>query len=110
MKIQKIHIKNFRHIKNEDVVFGDRLTAISGQNSTGKSTVLGLVGQIFDYKGKEKTKNNLPFKTKYSEIFRFCPKFDKKQIYKYDAYIDFDNKKIKKEAKSRYIKGAGPFQ
>ena len=71
MKIEHIQIKKFRHMGDLGVKFGEKLTAISGQNGTGKSTILGLVGQLFDYKGEEKTKNNSLFATKYSEIFRF---------------------------------------
>ena len=78
MKIKKLTIKNFRHMRKDvEIEFGNKLTVISGQNGTGKSTILGMVGQVFDYKGAEKTKNNLEFATKYSEIFTFCKTYDK---------------------------------
>jgi len=40
MKFTKLEVKNFRHIKNQQIEFGDKLTAISGQNSTGKTSLL----------------------------------------------------------------------
>ena len=95
-------------MENLEVKFGKHLTVISGQNSTGKSTILGLVGQIFEYKGKEKTKNNSKFAAKYSEIFRFCPTHDKNNIHEYEATLkDNDGQKVIKEAKSRFVSGEG---
>ena len=108
MKLEKIRIKKFRHMESLEVKFGKKLTVISGQNGTGKSTILGLVGQIFDYKGKEKTKNNSKFATKYSEIFRFCPIYDKSGTHEYEATLEDDNgEEVIKEAKSRFVKGEG---
>ena len=90
MKIKKLTIEKFRHMEDVEIEFGDRLTVISGQNGTGKSTILGMVGQVFDYKGKERTKNNREFATKYSEIFRFSDKDDKPGQHSYEAEIEKD--------------------
>jgi len=109
MKIKNLEIKKFRHMNNLTVEFGDRLTVISGQNGTGKSTILGMVGQIFDYKGKEQTKNNLSFATKYSEIFRFCKDNDKSGEHEYIAKIDVDNILINKQVRSRFIEKEGKY-
>ena len=57
MKIKKLQIDNFRHIKNTEIVFGDKLTIISGQNGTGKSSILGWVAQLCDFKKKNKRGN-----------------------------------------------------
>ena len=88
MKIKKLTIEKFRHMRDVEIEFGNRLTVISGQNGTGKSTILGMVGQVFDYKGKERTKNNREFATKYSEIFRFSAKDDASEEYIYEAEIE----------------------
>lgn len=110
MKLEEIEIKKFRHMYNLKVKFGENFTVISGQNGTGKSTILGLVGQIFDYKGEEKTKNNLPFAAKYSEIFRFCPVFDKSSSHEYKAILkDEKGNEVIREAESRFIKGEGKY-
>lgn len=54
MKIRQIIANNFRHMKDVNIEFGEHITVISGLNGTGKSSVLGLVGQLFNYKGTEK--------------------------------------------------------
>ena len=72
MKITKLDVENFRHIDDQVIEFGECLTVITGQNSTGKSSLLGWIAQAFDYKSKTKTLTGNFFKSKYSEIFRFC--------------------------------------
>lgn len=39
MYIQKIHIENFRLLKNVDIVLDKSLTLIVGKNNTGKTSV-----------------------------------------------------------------------
>lgn len=93
MKVTKITIKKFRHLKNLELIFGERLTAIAGQNGTGKSSVLGLVGHGFNFPSKYKTLNEKQFATQYSEIFRFSyPDYDKPK--EHDYKIELDNKTI----------------
>jgi len=43
MKILKLHLETFRHFNDVNIEFGERITVISGQNGTGKSSVLGWV-------------------------------------------------------------------
>ena len=103
MKIIKLHVKNFRHIKNQTIEFGDKLTAITGQNSTGKSSLLGWVAQACDFKPNIKTITGKNFYSKYSEIFRFCKDNDYSKEYSISLeYIEEGNKKIK-EMKTRYV-------
>lgn len=101
MLVKNLHIKKFRHMNNINVEFSNYLTAISGPNSTGKSTILGLVGQIFVFNKKYKTINKSSFETKYSEIFKFCPIHDYKSKYDYSVTINDGITDIKKEAKTR---------
>lgn len=89
-------------MKNIDILFSNNLTAISGQNSTGKSTILGLIGQIFVFYKKYKTINNSSFETKYSEIFKFCPIYEYSAEHNYDVIINEENNEIIKKAKSRF--------
>ena len=81
MKIIKLKINNFRHIKNQDIEFGKKMTVITGQNSTGKSSLLGWIAQSCDFKSNIKTINGGKFKSKYSEIFRFCNENDYSKEY-----------------------------
>jgi len=40
MKIKKLKIIKFRHLSNIEMTFGKLVTAIAGQNGTGKSSLL----------------------------------------------------------------------
>ena len=46
MYIQKIHIENFRLLKNVDIVLDKSLTLIVGKNNTGKTSVAHLLQSI----------------------------------------------------------------
>ncbi|WP_279625175.1 AAA family ATPase [Listeria rocourtiae] len=81
--------KKFRGLEDVKIEFGDRITLICGKNGTSKSTILGIVAQIFsfttDYSGSEPKKNELnkyktllgkSYSSKFSEHFRFSERFD----------------------------------
>ncbi|MHB1697772.1 MAG: AAA family ATPase [bacterium] len=51
--IKKITINDFRLFKNKSLDFGKYLTVIAGMNSTGKSTILALLGASCELKIKE---------------------------------------------------------
>ncbi len=42
MNITNLQITKFRHLNDINFELGNRLTAIAGQNGTGKSTILCL--------------------------------------------------------------------
>lgn len=104
MKLTKLEVKNFRHIKNQRIEFGDKITAISGQNSTGKTSLLGWIAQACKYKGSIKTVVGKNFQEKYSEIFRFCPDKDFSNIYEVSLFYEEGNKEFSKGMKTRYVK------
>ncbi len=86
-KIRKIQVNKFRGLKNVNIEFGNRLTVICGKNGTSKSTILGIVAQIFSF-SRDLTKNpiinlnayktltNKPFKSAFKEHFRLSEQFD----------------------------------
>lgn len=85
MNISNIQITKFRHLNDVNVDLGKHLTAIAGQNGTGKSTILGLLGHVCKEKTKFKTFDNKMFETDYSEIFKFSfPEFDKPKDHLYE--------------------------
>lgn len=88
MKFTKLEIHNFRHISEQTIEIGTVMTAIAGQNGTGKSTLLGWISQASDFKLKNKTLLDTPFKSKYSEIFRFCPEKDFKNSYNVSLHYE----------------------
>jgi predicted ATPase len=110
MKIIKLDAKYFRHMRNIHFEFGDELTVISGLNGTGKSSILGLIGQVYDYKVKLKTINNNDFSTKYSDIFKFCETYDQNNIYQYEVDVFDGENHLNRKVKSRYVKKEKRFR
>lgn len=52
--------------------FGDRITVISGQNGTGKSSLLGWVAQLCKFDSDIKQVTGVKFEEDWGKIFRFC--------------------------------------
>ncbi|MGL4729954.1 MAG: AAA family ATPase [Clostridium sp.] len=73
--IHSIEINEFRNLKNVEIKVGRYITAISGRNGLGKSTILALIGNSCELK-KEKTYFNTNFRTEFSEIFKGSKEFD----------------------------------
>ena len=47
--IKKLNVLKFRALNNLDINLGQRVTVICGKNGTAKSTILGLLAQIFGF-------------------------------------------------------------
>lgn len=108
--LRSMYIKNFRNLIDVKVEFGERITVISGKNGTAKSTILGLVAQIFNFEKnytkyesdkKDYTKldyetlNGGKFKSVFQEHFRLSKKYDQPGAMDvrydiYDAYFAQD--------------------
>jgi AAA15 family ATPase/GTPase len=84
--VHKIKINKFRGLDGIEIGLGKRLTVICGKNGTSKSTILGVIAQIFSFRTDYSTvpAQTLPFKTltgdnfksKFQDHFRFSEKFD----------------------------------
>lgn len=92
--IKELYIDNFRAFKDISITIGDKLTAIAGQNATGKSTILGMLGQPFSFVGEE-TIFGKSYQTKFREIFKFSLDTEQAGTHKY--YIKFKNRSICEE-------------
>lgn len=68
--ISNIEIKKFRGLINQKIELGNRLTLISGQNATHKTTILGLLAQPFKY-DRIKTVSGKIFQAKCYTLFVF---------------------------------------
>ncbi|GKI82912.1 TPA: AAA family ATPase [Klebsiella pneumoniae] len=86
-KLRSMHVEAFRGLKNVNISFGERITVICGKNGTSKSTILGIIAQIFSFShdyskepaeslGSFRTLTGNRFKSQFSEHFRFSSKFD----------------------------------
>ena len=63
MHIQKIHIENFRLLKNVDIVLDKSLTLIVGKNNTGKTSIAHLIRTIINEK-KNLSFNDYPLESR----------------------------------------------
>ncbi|MDN5302393.1 MAG: hypothetical protein PWQ60_1907 [Thermoanaerobacteraceae bacterium] len=78
IRINRLNIHDFRCFQNINFKLGKYITVIAGQNATGKSTILGLLGHCAELKkkdGKPILKNQ--FRTEFSEIIKASLEFDR---------------------------------
>ncbi|MRT37152.1 AAA family ATPase [Acinetobacter sp. RIT698] len=83
-KLEKIKVKKFRGLSDLEINLGNRITVICGKNGTSKSTILGMIAQIFSFDKDYSTNSDLdfktlsgkPFKSAFSEHFRLSVKHD----------------------------------
>lgn len=101
--VKSLNVIKFRALNDLKVNFGERVTVICGKNGTAKSTILGLLAQIFSFEKDYITNTDLnftplhstAFKSKFSEHFRLSEKFDlagdlEATYDLYDAYFQSD--------------------
>jgi len=97
IQIKRLHIKQFRHLKDLDIEFGSRITAIAGTNGTGKSSLLGLIAGAFSFdKDSGQTLFHKKFSAFFSEIFTFSNKKEgeKVNLYKYEVFLSDGQKAL----------------
>lgn len=99
--IHSIELIDFRNLKNIKISLGKYITAISGRNGLGKSTILALLGNACEIKTKYgKTLFNTQFRTEFSEIFKGSPLFDLSGSNKCKInFCDINNKNTITESK-----------
>lgn len=68
MRAVKLDISDFRQFSECEVFIGNRLTAIAGNNGTGKSTILGILANSSQLMG-HKSYLGKPYKGEFSELF-----------------------------------------
>ena len=84
----RIDIKDFRALKNQSIVLGSNITVISGRNSTGKSTILGMLGNSGELKKSiAATYWGTQFRSEFSEIFKGSEKHDFSGSDKFSIYV-----------------------
>lgn len=74
---KKININDFRLFHNQTILLGKYLTVLSGRNSTGKSTILGMIANSAELKKKDGvTYSSRAFRAEFSELFKGSRRFD----------------------------------
>lgn len=74
----RLYLEDFRIFKDQTIHIGNTITAIAGHNATGKSTILGILGNTCELKSKFGTTiTDKQFKTEFSELFKGSKAFDK---------------------------------
>lgn len=68
MRVVKLNLGDFRMFNDTEVYIGKRVTAIAGNNGTGKSTVLGILANSSQLR-KKKTLLGKPYRGEFSELF-----------------------------------------
>ena len=60
-KLTNINVQNFRALKDVNITLGSDITVICGKNGTAKSTILGLIAQIFSFEMNYATGEELKY-------------------------------------------------
>lgn len=83
-----LDINQFRCFQEQKIVLGRFLTVLAGRNSTGKSTILGMLGNAAELKKKEgATYFSKLFRAEFSEIFKGSEQYDQTGSDKYKITI-----------------------
>ena len=75
MRFRKLLIENFRQFSSKEFFLGNKMTAIAGNNGTGKSTILGILANSSQL-GGHRTYLDKPFRGEFSELFSGSPEHD----------------------------------
>lgn len=73
--VESLEIKKFRNFKPMTIPVGRYVTVISGQNGTGKSTLLGMLGQPFGLDGTKDVFGR-SMRAKFTDMFKLSPTHD----------------------------------
>ncbi|MBF0406434.1 MAG: AAA family ATPase [Candidatus Riflebacteria bacterium] len=92
--IKKLSIKKFRGLVDKDIPIGEQLTLISGQNTTFKTTILGMIAQPFGLTSVD-TIYGKKFTAKFGDSFKISREYDKPGEHVYT--IELDDKLLKKD-------------
>lgn len=104
--IHNIYIEKFRGLHEINIPLGKRITLLCGKNGTSKSTILGILAQMFNFdKDRSKDKNdqnydltnyktliNSKFISKLGDHFRLSPIYDMEMNVQCNLYDGIEGK------------------
>lgn len=89
---KKIKINDFRLFHNQTILLGKYLTVLSGRNSTGKSTILGMIANSGELKKKDGiTYSSRQFRAEFIELFKGSHKYDSTGADKFTITLSDEN-------------------
>lgn len=109
IKVTKLEIVKFRQFAPSTVIeLGDNVTLVAGCNGTGKSVLLGMIGQPLGFPDRPKEKSGYThnydnfnfseiktpygklYRTQYSDVFRISEQFDHPKELSYNIFLKGD--------------------
>lgn len=111
--LREIDIHKYRGFKDVSFKIGTNLTVIAGQNGTQKTTLLGMLTQMFTLDpstpmGGEKPLVGGNYRSDFMNKFKFSPAFDKagehEWTLKFDGMDDFTATSIWRDKKKGHIR------
>lgn len=66
--LNKLHVNQFRGLENIEINLGNSISVICGKNGTAKSTILGLIAQIFSFETNYANGEKLQYKNEENEL------------------------------------------
>ncbi len=93
---KSININEFRQFSEKELFLGKYITVLAGRNSTGKSTILSLLGNSSELKKKTvETYTQNQFRAEFSEIIKGSKEFDKTGSNLFQiTVLNADNKEV----------------
>lgn len=92
MEIKRLHLKNFRNYKDEEIVFSKNTSVIYGENAQGKTNIIEALYMISTGKS-HRTNNNLEM-IQYGENY-------------FDIVLEFEENHYSQSIELKYEKGKG---
>lgn len=111
--LKEIKIHKYRGFKDVSFKIGSQLTIIAGQNGTQKTTLLGMLTQMFTLDPKSPMGGEKPliggnYRSDFINKFKFSPKFDKAGDHEwtlsFDGMDDFTATSIWRDKKKGLIR------
>lgn len=101
--LKKIKIIKFRGFDNFELEFGNKITAICGRNGSSKTTLLGMIAQVFAFEKRSKTLFNQNFFSEFGDNFKFSKEYEKFEKAGSHSYEVFFNDIIAKTTSKKRI-------
>lgn len=95
---KELRIHDFRLFAEQNIILGKYITVLAGRNSTGKSTILGMLGNSSEIKKKDGTTyTGGQFRAEFSEIFKGSRAFDVSKSNRFELIMSDDGESVSEQ-------------